>query len=87
MNTTIYPEDYNDELKAVYDDLYSRGLQLLGKKIKPQDEFLIDLSVKITINKMRGISNDLSVEEVEEIKKTYMEKMNGGEYETAINDD
>jgi hypothetical protein len=74
---TIYPEYYTDEDKAIYDDLYSRGTQLLGKKLNYNDEFLLDLSAKITINQMKGNDNGLSKEEVEEIKKLHQENMSG----------
>jgi len=53
--TFIYPETYTDEDKAIYDDMISRGQALIGKKLKKQDEFLLDLSAKITINQMKGI--------------------------------
>ena len=78
---TIYPEDYDDQMKAIYDDLYSRGTQLLGKKLSYNDEFLLDLSAKITINQMKGIDNGLTKEEVEEIKNIHKENMSG-EFQT-----
>jgi len=74
---TIYPEDYTDEDKAIYDDLYSRGTQLLGKKLSYNDEFLLDLSAKITINQMKGINNGLSKEEVDEIRNIHKQNMSG----------
>lgn len=74
---TIYPEDYTEEDKAIYDDLYSRGTQLLGKKLNYNDEFLLDLSAKITINQMKGIDNGLSKEEVDEIKNIHKQNMSG----------
>lgn len=81
MSKIIYPEDYDDELKAIYDSLIAQGSQLIGKKIKPQDEFLLDLSAKITINQMRGIDNNLTMEEVEEMKAMHKKNM-GGEFDT-----
>jgi len=75
MTKIIYPSDYNDELKAIYDDLYSRGMNLIGKKIKPDDEFLLDLSAKITINQMRGLDNNLTMEQIEEMKQTHKKNM------------
>jgi len=54
MNNTIYPEDYTDEDKAVYDDLMARGELLIGKKIAKSDAFLIEMAVKMTINQMKG---------------------------------
>jgi len=75
MTKIIYPSDYNDELKAIYDDLYSRGMNLIGKKFKPEDEFLLDLSAKITINQMRGLDNNLTMEQIEEMKQTHKKNM------------
>ena len=74
---TIYPENYNDEDKAIYLDLITRGKQLLGTEIGYDEEYLLDLSAKITINKMRGYDNGLSQEEVEEIKKIHKSNSSG----------
>ena len=74
---TIYPENYNDEDKAIYLDLITRGKQLLGTEIGYDEEYLLDLSAKITINKMRGYDNGLSQEEVDEIKKIHKSNMSG----------
>ena len=73
----MYPEDYDDEMKAVYDDLYSRGRQLIGKKLNENDEFLLDLSAKITINKWKGYDNGLSQEEVDKLKELHKSNMSG----------
>jgi len=75
MTKIIYPEDYNDELKAIYDNLYSQGMNLIGKKIKPEDEFLLDLSAKITINQMRGLGNNLTMDQIKEMKQTHKKNM------------
>ena len=75
----VYPEGYNDADKAAYDDLITRGRQLLGSKINPKDEFLLDLSAKITINKWRGYDNNLSREEIDEMKEIHKKMMNAGE--------
>ena len=77
-----YPEGYNDEDKAAYDDLISRGRQLIGTKIKPNDEFLLDLSAKITINQWRGYKNDMTDEEIQEIKRVHKETAQAGLIET-----
>ena len=75
----VYPEGYNDADKAAYDDLISRGRQLLGSKINTKDEFLLDLSAKITINQWRGYDNNLSQEEVNDMKQMHRDMMNAGE--------
>jgi hypothetical protein len=77
-----YPEGYTDEDKAAYDDLISRGRQLIGSKIKPNDEFLLDLSAKITINQWRGYKNDMTDEEIQEIKRVHKETARQGLIET-----
>jgi len=74
---TIYPENYNDEDKAIYLDLITRGKQLLGTEIGYDEEYLLDLSAKITINQMRGYDNGLTQDEVEEIKKLHKKNMSG----------
>jgi hypothetical protein len=65
MSTKItYPSHYDDEDKANYDALISQGQALIGKKIAKCDEFLLDLSAKMTINKIKGYKTDLTEEEI-----------------------
>jgi len=73
----VYPDNYSSEDKAIYLDLITRGKQLLGTEIGYDEEYLLDLSAKITINKMRGYDNGLSQEEVDEIKKIHKSNMSG----------
>jgi len=75
----VYPESYNDADKAAYDDLISRGKQLLGSKINPRDSFLLDLSAKITINQWRGYDNNLSRSQIDEMKQIHRDMMNASE--------
>jgi hypothetical protein len=75
----VYPEGYTDADKAAYDDLISRGRQLIGSKIKAKDEFLLDLSAKITINQWRGYDNNLSRKEIDDMKQMHKDMMNAGE--------
>lgn len=62
--SVVYPLEYTEEDKAVYDDLISRGRMIIGKKIKQKDDFLLDLAAKMTINQAKGYKNDLSMEDV-----------------------
>ena len=71
MSHVIYPEDYTEEDKAIYDDLISRGQSLIGSKIHKRDEYLLDLSAKITINQMKGNRGELTPEEIIEIKQKH----------------
>ena len=79
---TVYPEDYTDDDKAIYDDLISKGESFIGKKIKSRDRFLLDLSAKITINQMKGYSNNFTDEQIEELKAKHRESANLGIIET-----
>lgn len=81
MNS-VYPSDYTDDDKAIYDDLISRGMMMIGKKIAEKDRFLLDLSAKITINNMKGYSNNFSDEEIERLKARHKETANAGIIET-----
>jgi hypothetical protein len=83
----VYPEGYNDADKAAYDDLITRGRQLLGSKINTKDEFLLDLSAKITINQWRGYDNNLSRDEIDNMKKMHKDMMNAGEIKTLPSDE
>ena len=78
----IYPEDYTDSDKAIYDDLISRGESLIGKKLNKQDSFLLDLAAKITINKMNGKNNNFTDEEIDSLKARHKQAQEAGIIET-----
>ena len=70
MNKVIIPDYWDEEDKANYFDLISRGQSLIGKTIAPRDEFLIDMSAKMTINQIKGYKDEKTEEEVaEQMKK------------------
>jgi hypothetical protein len=75
MDKTILPEYYDAEDRANYDDLISRGQALIGKKISKQDEFLLDMSAKITINQIKGYKNDMTDEEIKEQMKKHKDAL------------
>ena len=75
LDNTIYPSHYTEEDIAIYDSLIAQGSTLIGKKISKEEEYLLDLSAKITINKHKGISNNLTPEEIENIRKINKEVM------------
>ena len=79
---TIYPDTYSDEDKAIYDDLMSRGEALIGKKLSENERFILDLSAKITINQLKGVTSGFSPEEIEEMKRTHKEMAQAGVIET-----
>ena len=85
LNNTIYPAHYTEQDIAMYDSLIAQGSTMIGKKISKEDEYLLDLSAKITINKHKGISNNLSPEEIENIRKINTEVMKQQVHETPDN--
>tara|TARA_R110000772_G_scaffold75257_1_gene163406 strand:- start:160 stop:567 length:408 start_codon:yes stop_codon:yes gene_type:complete len=78
----IYPTDYTDEDKAIYDDLLSRGEILIGKKVSKNDAFLLDLSAKMTINQMKGYKSGLTKEEIDELKEIHRQSALTQTFET-----
>jgi len=85
LNNTIYPAHYTEQDIAMYDSLIAQGSTMIGKKISKEDEYLLDLSAKITINKHKGISNNLTPEEIENIRKINTEVMKQQVHETPDN--
>ena len=76
MSTKItYPSHYDDEDKANYDALISQGQALIGKKLAKCDEFLLDLSAKMTINQIKGYKSDLNEEEIIEQMRNHKEAL------------
>ena len=75
MNKIVYPAFYDDEDKANYDALISQGQALIGKKLAKCDEFLLDLSAKMTINQIKGYKSDLNEEEIIEQMRNHKEAL------------
>ena len=75
---TTYPDDYTDEDKAVYDDLYERGSRMIGKKLNKSDSFLIDLAIKATIFQMKGNQPRFTEDEIEDMKTLHKDFMKQG---------
>ncbi len=75
---TTYPDDYTDEDKAVYDDLYERGSRMIGKKLNKADSFLIDLAIKATIFQMKGNQPRFTEDEIEDMKTLHKDFMKQG---------
>ena len=75
MSKIIYPSHYDEEDKANYDALISQGQALIGKKLAKCDEFLLDLSAKMTINKIKGYKSDLTEEEIIEQMRNHKEAL------------
>lgn len=69
LDNTIYPSHYTEEDIAIYDSLIAQGSTMIGKKISKDEEYLLHLSACITINKHKGVSNNLTPEEIENIRK------------------
>lgn len=82
MPKIIYPSNYSDSDKAIYDDLLSRGETLIGKKLSENERFLLDLSAKITINQLRGYDSGYTTDEINDMKKIHKEMANAGVIET-----
>tara|TARA_R110001632_G_scaffold26762_1_gene72084 strand:- start:1071 stop:1502 length:432 start_codon:yes stop_codon:yes gene_type:complete len=78
----VYPEDYTDEDKAIYDDLMNRGEMLIGKKISKNDSFILDMAAKITINQMKGYKSGLTKEEIDDLKAIHRESALQSEFKT-----
>ena len=78
----IYPDTYSSEDKAIYDDLMSRGECLIGKKLSENERFILDLSAKITINQMKGITSGFTEEEINDMRDLHKKMAQAGTIET-----
>ena len=78
----IYPTDYSDEDKAIYDDLMSRGESLIGKKLSENERFILDLSAKMTINQMKGLTSGFTEEEINDMRELHKKMAQAGTIET-----
>jgi len=62
-----------------------KGEALIGKKVNKMDAFLIDLASRMTINQMKGISSELSIDEMEGVRMTHKNAMSQLVHETPNN--
>jgi hypothetical protein len=74
----LYPADYTEEDKADYDMLLGMGQNSLGTTIDKNQEFLLDLAVKMTIREKRGEVIPLTPEEVERMKAIHTQHLEEG---------
>jgi len=81
---TIYPSHYDDEDKANYDVLIAQGQALIGKKLPKCDEFLLDISAKMTINKIKNYTNDLTEDEIKEQIKNHKNALKEQDIKTPM---
>lgn len=61
---SVLPSNWDAEDKIMYEALILQAQPLIGKKINKRDEFLLDLSAKIAINKIKNYNTDLTEEEI-----------------------
>jgi hypothetical protein len=80
MNNPVkkeYPEWFNDDDVAYYDQMMALGRTQIGKEIGKNEEFLLDMSAIITLKQMKGMIVDIddpSILELKRIHKEFQEK-------------
>lgn len=75
MDKVILPDYWDAEDKANYYDLITRGQALLGKQVPHKDEFLLDMSARMTINQLKGYRDEKSEEEVRQQMESHKEAL------------
>ena len=68
---TIYPSHYTEDDIANYDMLIAQGTNLIGTKLKQGEEWILEISAKMAINKSKGIDSELTQEEVEKLRELH----------------
>lgn len=61
---SVLPLHWDEQDKIMYEALILQAQPLIGKKVNKRDEFLLDLSAKIAINKIRGYGNDMTPDDI-----------------------
>lgn len=85
MKQKDYPTYWDDEDRANYIDLITRGQALIGKTLSKNDDFLIDMSATITINQMKGYSSNVSPAEIEAQMLSHQEALKYAQVYTPEN--
>jgi len=73
MDKITFPDYYDSEDKANYYDMVQRGQALLGKQIPHKDEYLLDLSARMTINQIKGYQDEKTDDDVKEQQQKHKE--------------
>jgi len=73
MEKITFPDYYDSEDKANYYDMVQRGQALLGKQIPHKDEYLLDLSARMTINQIKGYQDEKTDDDVKEQQQKHKE--------------
>jgi hypothetical protein len=72
---TVLPLHWDEQDKITYEALILQAQPLIGKKVNKRDEFLLDLSAKIAINKIRGYGNDMTPDDIIEQMLSHQQSM------------
>jgi hypothetical protein len=79
---TLYPADYTEDDIANYDMLIAQGTNLIGTKLRPGEEWILDLSAKMAINKHKGIDSELTQQEIDKLRELHEKTRKEGVFET-----
>jgi len=79
---TIYPSHYTEDDIATYDLLIAQGKNLIGTKLKPGEEWVLDLAAKMTINKNKGLDSELTPQEASKLRELHEKTRQQGVFET-----
>lgn len=72
---SVLPLHWDEQDKIMYEALILQAQPLIGKKINKRDEFLLDLSAKIAINKIKGYGNDMTPDDIIEQMLSHQQSM------------
>ena len=81
MNNPVkkeYPEWFNDDDVAYYDQMMALGRSQIGKEIGKNEEFLLDMSAIITLKQMKGMIVDIDDPSIIELKRIHKEHQEAG---------
>jgi len=79
---TIYPVHYTEDDIAIYDMLIAQGKNLIGTKLRQDENWILELSAKMTINKHKGLDSELTQEEIDKLRELHEKTRQQGVFET-----
>ena len=82
MSKTIYPSHYTADDIATYDMLIAQGKNLIGTKLRQDENWILELSAKMTINKHKGLDSELTQEEIDKLRELHEKTRQQGVFET-----
>jgi len=83
----VFPDEWNEDDKAMYDSMIANCKNILGSEIPHDDAFILDMAARMTINQKKGYKSVYTDDEIQQIKQNNLNAFESGTtFETPYNE-